>query len=108
MNKIYYPVFKCKNCGEIIVVEKINVRNYKEMSNVLNSGFFDNQNKPKLHKCKNQFVPEEKYSNFDFHVTLEPIGFMQEREEVKNEIGNGKLDSGDQEGNRETDINKQS
>lgn len=105
MERLMYPVYKCKNCGEKIVVKKISgFRNYKSISDALSSGFFDNQNNPKLHKCKDEFI----HDGYDFYIMLEPIGFVKEkeREEVENEIGDGESNSGDKEGNRETDIDK--
>ena len=100
-----YPVYRCKNCGETIVVKKITdlKGNFKNLSDVFNSGYFDNQSNPKLHKCLKQ--PELDIEG-DFYVALKPIGYVKEREEVQNEVIDGESDSGDKEGNGETDIDK--
>lgn len=106
MEKSMYPVFRCKNCGENIVIKtKEPFRNLRSISDALNRGFYDNQSNPKLHKCKEVFIPDDE---FEFYVALEPVGFVKEkeREEVQNEIRDGELDSGDQKSNREADINQ--
>ena len=106
MERVMYPVFRCKNCGENIVIKtKEPFRNFRSINDALQKGFYDNQSSPKLHECKEVFIPEE---GFDFYVALEPVGFVckKEREEVQNEIRDGEIDNRDQESNRETDINK--
>lgn len=104
MEKGMYPVFKCKNCGENIVIKtKEPFRNIRSISDALSKGIYDNQNNPKLHACEKVFIPDDE---FDFYVALVPVGFVKEkeREEVQNEIRDGELDSRDQESNRETDV----
>lgn len=104
-DNIMYPVYRCRNCGECIVVKRptATLRNFKH-------GLFHNQSKEGFHICNIQPDFGEEYSDYDFHVALDLVGYVKkkEREEVQNEIRDGELNSGDQESNGETDIDKQS
>ena len=67
-NVIMYPVYKCKNCKECIVVKRpiYNLQNFRHV-------LFHNQSKEGFHICNIQPDFGEEYSDYDFHVALAKI-----------------------------------